>query len=213
MLPLLSTSLLDTLKILMLGNIMTFGNQMPATFQDMMSAQERIVSIDSIFTHDDGVECALLKSLYPEPYNCTSSFIQNHKVWEKENEKHANFIKLVTGYDVVYLQSNRIDYPLLYEIINSIDHVIGDDAIIILFQNYSTNTNLAAREKELEKQLNYFEQHNRSEKVTLLQVGDVFDMFMDQDPSKVLDRSGLPTMQGSEYIAMALFEIIRPYIY
>jgi len=213
MLPLLSTSLLDTLKILMLGNILTYGNQMPATFQDMMLAQERIVSIDSIFIPKDQVECAILKSIYPESYNCSSTFVQNHKVWEKENESYTDFVKFVSGYDVVYLQSNRIDYPLLYEIINSIDELIGDEAIIILFQNYSTNTNHATREKELEKQHNYFEQHNKSDKVVLLPVGEVFDIFMDQDPSKILDRSGLPTMQGSEYIAMALFEIIRPYIY
>ena len=213
MLPLLSTSILDTLKILMIGNIMTYGNQMPATFQDMMLAQERIVSIDSNFTPDDEIECGLLKSIYPESYNCSSTFIQKHKVWEKENERHADFVKLVSGYDVVYLQSNRIDYSLLYEIINSVDQVIGEDAIIILFQNYSANTNPAAREKDLEKQLNFFEQHNKSEKVTLLSVGEVFYMFMENDPSEVLDRSGLPTAKGSEYIAMALLEIIRPYIY
>jgi len=214
MLPLLSTSILDTLKILMIGNMLTYSNQMPATFQDMMHAQERYVIIDSIFIPEGDVQCAILNHLYTGKADCSNEFVQKHKVWSKENSDYSRFVSLCKGYDVVYLQSNRMDEPILYDIILSIDQVIDKDAVIILFQNFSKNiSDENARRKELDKQLNYYQQHNKSEKVILLSIGDFFDIFSFSDPSMVLDKTGKPTKEGSDMIAQALFEIVRPYIY
>ena len=214
MLPLLSTSLLDTLKILMIGNALTFSNHMPSTFEDLMLAEERMVNIDSVFIRGEGVECNILKYLYPDQDECSAAFIKSHKVWKKENAEHSEFVNLVKGYDVVYLQSNSIDNPVLYEIISSIDQIIDNDGIIVLFQNYSKNRhNETARKKELDRQDDYFDQHNKSEKVILMPVGDYFDMLTGKDPTSVVDKNGNPTPKGSEIIAQALFEIVRPYIY
>lgn len=214
MLPLLSTSILDTLKILMIGNMLSYSNQMPATFQDMMHAQERYVFIDSIFLPEGDIECVILNHLYSGKADCSNEFVQKHKVWSKENSDYSRFVNLYKGYDVVYLQSNRIDEPLLYDIILSIDKSIDRDAVIILFQNYSKNiSDENARRKELDKQLNYYQQHNQSEKVTLLAIGDFFDIFSSSDPSRVIDKTGNPTKEGSDMIASGLFEIVRPYIY
>lgn len=214
MLPLLSTSLLDTLKILMIGNVLTFANQMPVTFQDLMHEEDRYVSIDSIFMPALEPECLILKSIYPEAENCSSKFIQSHKVWNKGNSDYSAFVHLVKGYDVIYLQGNKIDNPMLYEIISSLDQIVDKDAAIILFQNYSTNLkDEEARRKELDKQLSYFQDHNKSDRVTLLSIGDLFNTLMGGDYPALIDESGLPTADGSDIIARALFEIVRPYIY
>ena len=113
MLPLLSTSILDTLKILMIGNVLTFTNHMPATFQDLMHAENRTVSIESIFIPGQEPECLILNSLYPEKENCSPKFVQTHKAWEKSNVDYPDFVNLVKGCDAIYLQGNSLDHPLL----------------------------------------------------------------------------------------------------
>ena len=94
------------------------------------------------------------------------------------------------------------------------DQILDKDAIIILFQNYSPiNSNEEARRKELDRQLNYFHHHNKSDKVILLSIGDLFDTLMWNNQFALIDDTGLPNKEGSNLIAGALFEIVRPYIY
>jgi hypothetical protein len=214
MLPLLSTSLLDTLKILMIGNVLTYSNHMPVTFQNLFISEGRRISIDSIFMPDGGPECLLLKYIDIEAEECSSAYVKSHTFWLKENNLYPDFAGLVKGYDIIYLQPQTLIDPRLYEIIESIDQIIDKDAVIIVFQNYSTITsNENDRRKELDQQLHYFQHHNKSEKVTLMEIGSLFDKLTLDDPTGLFDSSGNPTKDGSDIIASTLYEIVRPYIY
>jgi hypothetical protein len=197
----------------MIGNLMTFGNHMPTTFQGYMNADERYVSIDSLFVHNESPACIIIKSLLSKTENCSSDISKEQKVWNQENASYHEFVALVKNYDVVYLQAQKLDDPFLYEIIESIDHIIDRDAVIIVFQNYSTITsNEAARRKQMDKQLDYFQRHHQSDKVVLLPIGDLFNQLV-ANQSSIVDDSGNPTKEGSDIIASVLYEKIRPYIY
>ena len=198
----------------MIGNFMTFGNHMPATFQGYLQADERYVSIDSLFAPDESPVCPILKSIFPETENCLSGFSQSQKVWDRDNANYHAFVALVKNYDVVYLQAQKLDDPLLYDIIESIDRIIHKDAVIIVFQNYSAITsNENARRKQMDKQLDYFQHHHQSDKVILLPIGDLFNQLITSDQYGLVDDLGKPTIEGSNIIANALYEIVRPYIY
>ncbi|MBC7885106.1 MAG: hypothetical protein H7X99_06505 [Saprospiraceae bacterium] len=209
MLP-LTTALLDTLKILMIGNSLSYYNQMPITFSEYMNAQGLAVEMDTIFMPGSSLECLFIQTLYPDIKICSPEVEATHQVWQRDNPQHAGFVKLLSGHDVIYLQAIPLEDDVLYEIISSIDKNTGKDVAIIVFQPYKNITwNEEVRKKELVKEYEYFNSHNKSEKVVLLPIGDLFDLQMKYDDRvKLLDSTNHPTTYGSKLIAEMLGELV-----
>ncbi len=214
MLPLATSVLLDTLKILMIGNSLTYYNQMPMSFKHLLEEDGITVSIDTIFMPGSNIECLFIKTFYPELEICSDEIIEKTKVWNRGNAEYGAFVKLVSGYDIVYLQGNELNDPNIYEIINSIDAILEKKGYIIIFQNYKNITwNENVRRKELDKELHYFKEHNQSKRVAILPIGDVFDEMMNMDSSaQLLDNSNHPTQIGSNIIAQKLNELVIYYL-
>lgn len=212
MLPLVPT-LLDTIKILMIGNSLTYFNQMPATFQNLMSENGKVVMIDSIFKPGMNPECLFITALYPDIEICSDEIITTHKVWDRNNVKYKSFSDIFKGYGFIYIQPKELDYVILYEILQSVDRSMDKDAIIILFQNYKNIIwNEDVRRKELDKEYAYFKAANKSKKVALLPIGDLFDLMMKDDSAAgLLDNSNHPTKAGSDIIAAQLAELVLYY--
>ncbi len=86
--------------------------------------------------------------------------------------------------------------------------------LIIVFQSFKNITrNEEVRKKELVKEYEYFNSHNKSVKVVLLPIGDLFDLQMKYDGRvELLYSTNHPTTYGSKLLAEMLGKLVMEFM-
>ncbi len=197
--------LLTILKVLIIGNSITYYNNFAERLMTQCQNQQQEIRLDSIFSPGLDIPILIGQYLYgKEEAIIGKNFIlkPQYKYFDKKNNKYEDFIKLILSYDLIYLQSQYWNSQDFKDIVNEIFKINPKIKLFIL-QTFSTaiwDKEIFTKEisdaylifqKTFKKQIN--------KRIYLLEFGNyLLDNF--DNINEYLDEIIHPTSKGTDII-------------
>ena len=190
--------LLTILKVLIIGNSITYYNNFAERLMTQCQNQQQEIRLDSIFS--PGLDIPILIGQYL--YGKNFILKPQYKYFDKKNNKYQDFVKLILSYDLIYLQSQYWNSQDFKDIVNEIFKINPKIKLFIL-QTFSTaiwDKEIFTKEisdaylifqKTFKKQIN--------KRIYLLEFGNyLLDNF--DNINEYLDEIIHPTSKGTDLI-------------
>ncbi len=197
--------LLTILKVLIIGNSITYYNNFAERLMTQCQNQQQEIRLDSIFSPGLDIPILIGQYLYgKEEAIIGKNFIlkPQYKYFDKKNNKYQDFVKLILSYDLIYLQSQYWNSQDFKDIVNEIFKINPKIKLFIL-QTFSTaiwDKEIFTKEisdaylifqKTFKKQIN--------KRIYLLEFGNyLLDNF--DNINEYLDEIIHPTSKGTDLI-------------
>jgi len=197
--------LLTILKVLIIGNSITYYNNFAERLMTQCQNQQQEIRLDSIFSPGLDIPILIGQYLYgKEEAIIEKNFIlkPQYKYFDKKNNKYQDFVKLILSYDLIYLQSQYWNSQDFKDIVNEIFKINPKIKLFIL-QTFSTaiwDKEIFTKEisdaylifqKTFKKQIN--------KRIYLLEFGNyLLDNF--DNINEYLDEIIHPTSKGTDII-------------
>ncbi len=197
--------LLTILKVLIIGNSITYYNNFAERLMTQCQNQQQEIRLDTIFSPGLDIPILIGQYLYgKEEAIIEKNFIlkPQYKYFDKKNNKYQDFVKLILSYDLIYLQSQYWNSQDFKDIVNEIFKINPKIKLFIL-QTFSTaiwDKEIFTKEisdaylifqKTFKKQIN--------KRIYLLEFGNyLLDNF--DNINEYLDEIIHPTSKGTDLI-------------
>ena len=197
--------LLTILKVLIIGNSITYYNNFAERLMTQCQNQQQEIRLDTIFSPGLDIPILIGQYLYgKEEAIIEKNFIlkPQYKYFDKKNNKYQDFVKLILSYDLIYLQSQYWNSQDFKDIVNEIFKINPKIKLFIL-QTFSTaiwDKEIFTKEisdaylifqKTFKKQIN--------KRIYLLEFGNyLLDNF--DNINEYLDEIIHPTSKGTDVI-------------
>ena len=197
--------LLTILKVLIIGNSITYYNNFAERLMTQCQNQQQEIRLDTIFSPGLDIPILIGQYLYgKEEAIIGKNFIlkPQYKYFDKKNNKYQDFVKLILSYDLIYLQSQYWNSQDFKDIVNEIFKINPKIKLFIL-QTFSTaiwDKEIFIKEisdaylifqKTFKKQIN--------KRIYLLEIGNyLLDNF--DNINEYLDEIIHPTSKGTDLI-------------
>jgi len=197
--------LLTILKVLIIGNSITYYNNFAERLMTQCQNQQQEIRLDTIFSPGLDIPILIGQYLYgKEEAIIGKNFIlkPQYKYFDKKNNKYQDFVKLILSYDLIYLQSQYWNSQDFKDIVNEIFKINPKIKLFIL-QTFSTaiwDKEIFTKEisdaylifqKTFKKQIN--------KRIYLLEFGNyLLDNF--DNINEYLDEIIHPTSKGTDLI-------------
>jgi len=115
--------LLTILKVLIIGNSITYYNNFAERLMTQCQNQQQEIRLDTIFSPGLDIPILIGQYLYgKEEAIIGKNFIlkPQYKYFDKKNNKYQDFVKLILSYDLIYLQSQYWNSQDFKDIVNEI---------------------------------------------------------------------------------------------
>lgn len=197
--------LLTILKVLIIGNSITYYNNFAERLMTQCQNQQQEIRLETIFSPGLDIPILIGQYLYgKEEAIIGKNFIlkPQYKYFDKKNNKYQDFVKLILSYDLIYLQSQYWNSQDFKDIVNEIFKINPKIKLFIL-QTFSTaiwDKEIFTKEisdaylifqKTFKKQIN--------KRIYLLEFGNyLLDNF--DNINEYLDEIIHPTSKGTDLI-------------
>lgn len=197
--------LLTILKVLIIGNSITYYNNFAERLMTQCQNQQQEIRLDSIFSPGLDIPILIGQYLYgKEEAIIGKNFIlkPQYKYFDKKNNKYQDFVKLILSYDLIYLQSQYWNSQDFKDIVNEIFKINPKIKLFIL-QTFSTAIwDKEIFTKEISDAYQIFQKTFKKQinkRIYLLEFGNyLLDNF--DNINKYLDEIIHPTSKGTDVI-------------
>lgn len=209
--------LITILKVLLIGNSLTYYNNFYQQITDKCSDVNAKVQIDTMFMPGANIPQLIGLNIIPNEQNILDSnwnLKPQFRYYNTSNLFHINFKKLILNYDAIYLQPNNWTNKDCIEIIKCMLK-INPKLKIIIYQHFS----LAVWDKEIyenELQSSYkvfikeFKKHI-DKRIFIVDFGEFIKTNINSW-DRYLDRDLHPTKLGTSIMVEKLFEFLKKII-
>lgn len=197
--------LLTILKVLIIGNSITYYNNFAERLMTQCQNQQQEIRLDTIFSPGLDIPILIGQYLYgKEEAIIGKNFIlkPQYKYFDKKNNKYEDFIKLIISYDLIYLQSRYWNSQDFKDIVNEIFKINPKIKLFIL-QTFSTAIwDKEIFTKEISDAYQIFQKTFKKQinkRIYLLEFGNyLLDNF--DNINEYLDEIIHPTSKGTDLI-------------
>lgn len=197
--------LLTILKVLIIGNSITYYNNFAERLMTQCQNQQQEIRLDSIFSPGLDIPILIGQYLYgKEEAIIGKNFIlkPQYKYFDKKNNKYQDFVKLILSYDLIYLQSQYWNSQDFKDIVNEIFKINPKIKLFIL-QTFSTAIwDKEIFTKEISDAYQIFQKTFKKQinkRIYLLEFGNyLLDNF--DNINEYLDEIIHPTSKGTDLI-------------
>ena len=197
--------LLTILKVLIIGNSITYYNNFAERLMTQCQNQQQEIRLDTIFSPGLDIPILIGQYLYgKEEAIIGKNFIlkPQYKYFDKKNNKYQDFVKLILSYDLIYLQSQYWNSQDFKDIVNEIFKINPKIKLFIL-QTFSTAIwDKEIFTKEISDAYQIFQKTFKKQinkRIYLLEFGNyLLDNF--DNINKYLDEIIHPTSKGTDVI-------------
>lgn len=197
--------LLTILKVLIIGNSITYYNNFAERLMTQCQNQQQEIRLDTIFSPGLDIPILIGQYLYgKEEAIIGKNFIlkPQYKYFDKKNNKYQDFVKPILSYDLIYLQSQYWNSQDFKDIVNEIFKINPKIKLFIL-QTFSTAIwDKEIFTKEISDAYQIFQKTFKKQinkRIYLLEFGNyLLDNF--DNINEYLDEIIHPTSKGTDLI-------------
>lgn len=197
-------------NILMIGNSITYFNNLPSNLIVLLNKTKSKINIDTLFSPGCNIDVIISHLFYPSASISSTNIPEKYKVWKHTNLLYKDFADYLSDFDIIYVQTQGLNDPTIYEILKSMSETVNCSTYILLVENYSSVTwNKNVRKRELNENRLFYQSNKVNSNIILIPIGEKFHTLMSLDSTiDLTDDSNHPTIAGSNLMCNLIFNTI-----